>query len=162
MDKNKKIAVFGATGNLGDHDVRQTLDKGYDLCVLVRNESKFKHRENPKVKVMVGDAAKLEDVASTLEELWMSYNSLKALDDIGPLDNLEVIYLGNNHIEDWAELEKLSHLPKLRDILLVGNPIYEQFEEESERRTEVLKHLPNLAKIDGKMVTPAEREAAKQ
>ena len=122
----------------------------------------------PKLRILslgrnnIKKFAKLEDVASTLEELWMSYNSLKALDDIGPLDNLEVIYLGNNHIEDWAELEKLSHLPKLRDILLVGNPIYEQFEEESERRTEVLKHLPNLAKIDGKMVTPAEREAAKQ
>ena len=67
MDKNKKIAVFGATGNLGDHFVRQTLDKGYDLCVQVRNESKFKHRENPKVKVMVGDATKPEDVAKVVK-----------------------------------------------------------------------------------------------
>ena len=67
MDKNKKIGGFGATGNLGDHFVRQTLDKGYDLYVLVRNESKFKHRENPKVKVMVGDATKPEDVAKVVK-----------------------------------------------------------------------------------------------
>ena len=72
-----------------------------------------------------------------------------------------MLYLGNNFIEDFAELDKLAHLPKLRDILLIGNPIYDQFEEEAERRVNVLKHLPNLAKIDGKMVTPAEREAAK-
>ena len=121
----------------------------------------------PKLRILsmgrnnIKKFAKLEDVAGTLEELWLSYNSLKTLDDIGPLDNLEVLYLGNNFIEDFAELDKLAHLPKLRDILLIGNPIYDQFEEEAERRVNVLKHLPNLAKIDGKMVTPAEREAAK-
>jgi hypothetical protein len=42
----------------------------------------------------------------------------------------------------------------------VGNPVYEGVEE-FERRVEVLRHLPNLTKIDGQMVTPAERTAAK-
>ena len=62
-------------------------------------------------------------------------------------------------IADWGELDKLAALPKFRDILLVGNPIYEGLEE-ADARLEVLRHLPNLAKIDGRMVTPAERSAA--
>jgi len=103
---------------------------------------------------------KLEDVAGTLEELWLSYNQLKTLDDINVCENLEVLYFGNNCISDWEELNKLAGLPKFRDILLVGNPIYEGLEEE-EVRTQILRRLPNLTKIDGKMVTPAERSAAK-
>ena len=67
MDKNIKIAVFGAIGNLGDYFVRQALDKGYYLRVLVRNESKFNHHENPKIEVMVGDATKSDDVAKVVE-----------------------------------------------------------------------------------------------
>mmetsp|Transcript_38187 Transcript_38187/g.49421 ORF Transcript_38187/g.49421 Transcript_38187/m.49421 type:complete len:157 (-) Transcript_38187:37-507(-) len=120
----------------------------------------------PKLRILslgrnlIKKVTKLEDVSATLEELWISYNMLKTLDDINVLENLEVLYIGNNHISDWSELDKLASLPKFRDILLVGNPIYEGMEE-NERRVEVLKHLPNLAKIDGSMVTPAERTAAK-
>lgn len=43
--------------------------------------------------------------------------------------------------------------------MLTGNPMCEGLEDE-EYRIEVLRHLPNIAKIDGKMVTPAERAAA--
>ena len=42
-----------------------------------------------------------------------------------------------------------------------GNPFWEDFEGEiPEKRIELLKHLPNLGKIDGVLVTPAERAAA--
>ena len=103
--------------------------------------------------------SKLEDVSGTLEELWISYNMLKTLDDINVCENLEVLYIGNNQIADFAELHKLAGLPKFRDILLVGNPCYEGLEED-EQRLSVLRQLPNLSKIDGRMVTPAERAAA--
>ena len=43
---------------------------------------------------------------------------------------------------------------------MFGNPIYAEKETKEERRIEVLKHLPNLKKIDGEMVKPTEREAA--
>ena len=50
-------------------------------------------------------------------------------------------------------------LANLRDVLFTGNPIYDEMTKE-QARIEVLKRLPQVAKIDGDMVKPAEREAA--
>ncbi len=50
-------------------------------------------------------------------------------------------------------------LPNLRDVLFVGNPIYDDMPKE-QARIEVLKRLPQVAKIDGDMVKPTERELA--
>ncbi len=54
------------------------------------------------------------DVADTLEELWLSYNAITSLDGLAPCKKLQVLYLGNNKIADWAELDKLAALPELR------------------------------------------------
>ena len=98
---------------------------------------------------------------------------------------MTTLYISNNQIADWSELDKLAGMPNFRvhphasrftcpclsrlfalvtltrpqDILLVGNPIYEGLEL-ADARIEVLRHLPNLSKIDGDLVKPAEREAA--
>jgi dynein light chain 1, axonemal len=50
---------------------------------------------------------KLEDVADTLEQLWLSYNEISTLDGLGGLNNLQVLYLSNNQIKEWPELFKL-------------------------------------------------------
>ncbi|CAE7741256.1 LC1 [Symbiodinium microadriaticum] len=102
---------------------------------------------------------KLDDVASTLEELWVSYNQINSLDGVNVLTNLAVLYISNNLIKNWAELDKLAGLPNLRDVLFVGNPIYDDMSRE-QARIEVLKRIPQVAKIDGDMVKPAERELA--
>ena len=52
-----------------------------------------------------------------------------------------------------------SGLVNLRDVLFVGNPIYDDMPKE-QARIEVLKRLPQVAKIDGDMVKPTERELA--
>lgn len=52
-----------------------------------------------------------------------------------------------------------AHLPNLRDVLFVGNPIYDDMPKE-QARIEVLRRLPQVAKIDGDMVKPTERELA--
>jgi hypothetical protein len=59
----------------------------------------------------------------------------------------------------WAELDKLAGLPNLKDVLFIGNPIYAEMSR-SEARIEVLRHLPNITKIDGEMVKQTERDAA--
>ena len=90
----------------------------------------------------------------------MSYNQIGSLDGLQGLNNLQVLYLANNNIKTWGELDKLAGLSGLRDVLFVGNPIYEGLTKE-EARIEVLKHLPNVMKIDGDLVKPSERAAAK-
>lgn len=98
-------------------------------------------------------------MAGTLEELWLSYNQIASLDGLSSLTNLTTLYMSNNAIKNWAELDKLACLPNLRDVLFVGNPMYDEVPKEM-CRIEVLKHLPNLMKVDGDMVKPAERELA--
>jgi dynein light chain 1 len=50
-------------------------------------------------------------------------------------------------------------LANLRDILLVGNPLYNDFPAD-QCRIEVIKRLPQVQKIDGEMVKPSERDTA--
>ena len=63
---NKKLAVFGATGKVGSHFVRQALEAGYTLRVLVRNAAKFGYSDRANVDVIVGDATDLGDVEKTM------------------------------------------------------------------------------------------------
>jgi len=109
---------------------------------------------------MIKKIEKLDEVAETLQELWMSYNQVSSLDGLQGLSNLTTLYISNNNIKSWSELDKIAGLANLKDVLLVGNPIYDSFSSKEEQRIEVLRHLPNLAKIDGDMVKPAERDRA--
>jgi len=102
---------------------------------------------------------KLDDVAETLQQLWVSYNSISSLDGLAGLTGLEVLYISNNNIHDPSEIGKLAGLTSLRDVLFIGNPMYAGLSVEDQRIL-VLKHLPDIAKIDGDMVKPSEREAA--
>lgn len=101
----------------------------------------------------------LDGNAGSLEEVWLSYNQISSLDGLSGLTNLTTLYVSNNIIKNWAELDKLADLPNLKEVLLIGNPIYDEFTKEL-ARVEVLKHLPNLTKLDGDMIKPSEREMA--
>lgn len=57
---------------------------------------------------------KLEDVAESLEELWLSYNLITSLDGLGALSKLTTLYMSNNHIKAWAELDKLVRVTDCR------------------------------------------------
>ena len=52
--------------------------------------------------------------------------------------------MSNNRIDKWAEVERLAVLPKLRDLLLHGNPIADKGRDDGNWRIEVLKRLPLL------------------
>ena len=66
----------------------------------------------------------LEDVAATLEQLWLSYNKIEKLDAMAPLQKLHTFYISNNNIKDWNEVGKCSQLADLRTVLFKGNAIY--------------------------------------
>ena len=65
----------------------------------------------------------LNEVADTLEQLWISYNQIGSFSGIEKLVNLQVLYASNNKINAWAEVERLQSLPKLRELNLVNNPL---------------------------------------
>jgi dynein light chain 1 len=68
---------------------------------------------------------KLEGVAGTLEQLWLSYNIIDRLEGVTNLKKLKVLYMSNNQIKNFAHLSPLSQLPCLEELLLKRNPIYD-------------------------------------
>ena len=66
----------------------------------------------------------LEEVSETLEELWLSYNKIDSLTGINPCKKLKVLYMSNNNISNWNEIDKLKELTKITTVLFKNNPIY--------------------------------------
>jgi dynein light chain 1 len=105
----------------------------------------------------------LEAVSATLRELWLSYNQINTLDGLDSCLRLEVLFMSNNKIgEDsrgkpsieggWRELDKLTCLPELKNVLFVGNPIYQDLTKKDilEKVTTRLPALKNnQGKVDG-------------
>ena len=98
-----------------------------------------------------------------LEELWLSYNKIDKLSGLDKLKNLKVLYMSNNQISNWTEIERLANqCPELVDVLFVGNPIYNNAPTELDYRYMMLQRLPKLSKLDGVPVEPEEREEAER
>lgn len=95
----------------------------------------------------------IEAAASTLHELWMSYNLVEKLAGVEKCTKLRVLYASNNKIKDWSEIDRLATLPSLEDVLLTGNPLC----NEAGYRLEVIRRMPGLKKLDGALITPEER-----
>lgn len=102
---------------------------------------------------------KLDDLAGSLTQLWVSYNSVSSLDGLVPLANLKVLYMAHNAIKDWGEIEKLAALPNLREVIFIGNPIYDGMDEET-ARANVVKRIPHIKKVDAKIITEEDHERA--
>ena len=83
----------------------------------------------------------LDDIAGTLEELWLSYNQIEKLDGLQPCVKLKTLYLSNNKIKQWDEVGKLAQLPEIQIVLFFGNPIYGDKSKE-ENAPYVVKRIP--------------------
>merc|ERR1711988_1959379 len=103
----------------------------------------------------------LNEVADTLEQLWISYNQIASFAGIEKLVNLQVLYASNNKIDKFPEVERLQALPKLRELNLKNNPIEQKAEAEGNWRIEVIKRLEKLKSLDGQLIEDEEREQAK-
>lgn len=49
----------------------------------------------------------LDDVGATLKELWISYNLIDKLDGLQSCVRLNTIYISNNRIKNWEEINRL-------------------------------------------------------
>jgi len=106
----------------------------------------------------------LDPVASSLEELWLSYNLITSTSGLEKCGSLRILYMSNNKVASWGEVDRLSGLGKLEELLLVGNPLYQDFANSSstaDYRLQVLKRVPQLKKLDGIPIDVDERDAAK-
>ena len=103
----------------------------------------------------------LNEVSDTLEQLWISYNQIGSFAGIEKLTNLQVLYCSNNKIDKWPEVERLQALPKLRELNLVNNPLWQKHDAEGNWRIEVIKRLEKLKSLDGALIEDEEREQAK-
>jgi len=59
MSKSKKVVVFGGSGFLGSYVADALTEKGYDVTIFDKNESKF---SNQKQKMVLGDILNKEQV----------------------------------------------------------------------------------------------------
>ena len=103
----------------------------------------------------------LNEISDSLEQLWLSYNQIGSFAGIEKLTNLQVLYASNNKIDKWPEVERLQGLPKLRELNLVNNPLYQTHDAEGNWRIEVIKRLEKLKNLDGSLIDDEERERAK-
>lgn len=62
-----KVTVFGATGALGSECVKQALEAGHEVTVLVRNAAKLADAVRERVTVIEGDGLDLGSVEKALE-----------------------------------------------------------------------------------------------
>lgn len=98
-----------------------------------------------------------------LEQLWISYNKIDKLSGLDKLKNLRILYMSNNLISSWQEIERLpNYCPELVDVLFINNPIYNNAPSEQEYRLQMLQRLPKLNRLDGVPVDPEEREEAER
>lgn len=67
MQKQKKIAVFGANGNVGGTFVRLAAAAGYTLRAFVRSPDKFNNPDPTRIEVVRGDATDAHDVARAID-----------------------------------------------------------------------------------------------
>jgi dynein light chain 1 len=102
------------------------------------------------LKSLVG----VEVCADTLEEIWASYNQIeKPSKGVLACKKLRVLYVANNWIREWGEVSQLNALPKLEELVLIGNPLEERFigagNQMADWQKEVGKRITGLKKIDG-------------
>ena len=95
----------------------------------------------------------LEPISGTLQNLWISYNSIERLVGIRLCKKIKQLYIRYNKVRDWSQFEYLVELPELEDLEFIGNPLEAKLTEaEEDYRAMALERLPRLKRLDGEAV----------
>lgn len=114
-------------------------------CVLSRTRA----QDLKSVRKLNCWGSELEDVSIVrkmphVEVLSLSVNNIYTLADFAHCKNLQELYIRKNSIQDLNEVLYLKDLPRLKSLWLADNPCAEN----EQYRLTVLRHLPNLQKLD--------------
>ncbi|KAI4483332.1 hypothetical protein M0802_013491 [Mischocyttarus mexicanus] len=93
-----------------------------------------------------------------VEVLSLSVNNINTLADFQYCHNLRDLFIRKNNIKDLNEVCYLQELPNLRNLWLGENPCAEK--DGYRYRLTVLRTLPNLERLDDKVVSPEEVQTA--
>lgn len=55
--------------------------------------------------------------------MYLAYNSISQLSQVGMLDNLQLLDLEGNDVEDLVQVQYLALCGKLQTLILEGNPV---------------------------------------
>jgi len=110
-----------------------------------------------KIKKISG----LSFVSATLQQLWISYNEITSLEGLRECTKLQVLYIGNNLISSYNELNVLTPLTELSDVVFKNNPfmlesdnLLKPMEKDyKETAPEIKKRIPSLKLLDGEYMT---------
>lgn len=100
------------------------------------------------------DVKVLRDMPN-VEILSLSVNKINTLRDFRHCSHLTELYLRKNLITDINEIRYLQGLPNLKVLWLMDNPCADQ----TDYRAFIIRHLPNLEKLDSNAVTLEEKTA---
>lgn len=73
-----------------------------------------------KIKTFIG----LEPLSDNLEELWISYNVIEKMKGVLGMRKLKVLHMSNNNVKDWEEVQKLTEMESLQDLVFMGKAIH--------------------------------------
>eukprot|EP00931_Biecheleriopsis_adriatica_P035485 TRINITY_DN20422_c0_g1_i1.p1 TRINITY_DN20422_c0_g1~~TRINITY_DN20422_c0_g1_i1.p1 ORF type:complete len:303 (+),score=31.70 TRINITY_DN20422_c0_g1_i1:90-998(+) len=95
---------------------------------------------------------RLDEVGATLKELYLACNLLRYLDGLYACVNLDTLDISRNCIQYWPELRKLDDCPRIRSVLVEGNPMSKGYTK-YEARSQALCQLPStVTQIDGRRI----------
>ena len=63
-----KVIVFGSTGTIGKHLIKQSLKKGYQITAFCRDLKKLNQSKHPNLTIVEGDVFNIEDVNNAVKE----------------------------------------------------------------------------------------------
>jgi hypothetical protein len=116
---------------------------------------------NNELMSITGTAVTLDSVINCERMSWidLSYNSLAQVEsELSNFPNLIVLNLHCNDLNKFSDVAKLKRFRKLRTLTLFGNPL----EQRASYRWRVISMLPQLKKLDSRVITPKERDRASQ
>lgn len=61
--------------------------------------------------------------SSTVQELYVAYNTVSDLSQVGMLENLQLLDMEGNDVDDLVQVQYLGLCGKLQTLTLEGNPV---------------------------------------